>query len=119
VKWSAGCRSIELTDDIALVAAGSFPLVVVSHGTGGSHLLYRALAAHLARNGFVVALPEHPQNNRNDNDLGGTAANLAQRPRPVEVTRTTGSPRSFCWRPRPRGTCTITRWTPSTPRSSC
>jgi predicted dienelactone hydrolase len=39
------------------------------------------LAAQLARNGFVVALPEHPRSDRNNNDLEGTAANPANRPR--------------------------------------
>src|SRR4051794_37413496 len=53
----------------APVDPGVHPLVVVSHGTGGSHLLYRSLATCLAREGFVVALPEHPLNNRDDNEL--------------------------------------------------
>jgi predicted dienelactone hydrolase len=76
------------TADVAMnapVAPGTWPLVVVSHGSGGSHLLYRALAAHLARHGFVVALPEHPLNNRNNNELAGTAANLANRPRHIRL----------------------------------
>ncbi len=34
-----------------------FPLVVISHGGGGSHLLYRIVALHLAQNGYVVAMP--------------------------------------------------------------
>lgn len=67
------------------IVAGTFPLIVISHGTGGSHLLYRTLAAHLARNGFVVAMSEHPRNNRNNNDLGGTAANLGNRPRHIRL----------------------------------
>jgi predicted dienelactone hydrolase len=67
------------------IEAGTFPLVVISHGTGGSHLAYRTLAAHLARHGFVVAMLEHPRNNRNNNDLGGTAANLANRPRHIRL----------------------------------
>jgi predicted dienelactone hydrolase len=66
-------------------APGSFPLVVVSHGSGGSHLSHRTLAAHLARNGFVVAMPEHPGNNRNNNDLVDTVANLANRPRHIRI----------------------------------
>jgi predicted dienelactone hydrolase len=66
-------------------APGSSPLIVISHGSGGSHLVYRTLAAHLARNGFVVAMPEHPRNNRNNNDLEGTAANLANRPRHIRL----------------------------------
>jgi predicted dienelactone hydrolase len=74
--------------DVAMdapVAEGAWPLVVVSHGTGGSHLAYRTLAAHLARRGFVVALVEHPGNNRNDDSLAHTAVNLAQRPRHLRV----------------------------------
>ena len=44
----------------APVAGGNFPLVIISHGSGGSPLLYRAIAAHLSKNGYIVALPEHP-----------------------------------------------------------
>lgn len=66
-------------------AEGVFPLVVISHGSGGSHLVYRELAAHLARHGFVVAMPEHPKNNRNDNELARTAANLRNRPRHLRI----------------------------------
>ena len=61
------------------------PLAVISHGTGGSPWVYRDLAAHLARAGFVVALIEHPGNNRRDDRLSGTAANLANRPRHVRL----------------------------------
>jgi predicted dienelactone hydrolase len=69
--------------DVAMnapVSPGPHPLVVISHGTGGSHLLYRTLAQHLARNGFVVAMPEHPRNNRNDDSLAHTKEILANRP---------------------------------------
>lgn len=44
-------------------------------------LLHRGLAIHLARHGFVVALPEHQGNSRTDNSLAGTKANLLNRPR--------------------------------------
>jgi predicted dienelactone hydrolase len=67
-------------------AQGSFPLVVISHGNGGSHLLYRTIAMHLARHGYVVALPEHYGNNRRNNELEGTHDNLALRPRHVSLT---------------------------------
>jgi predicted dienelactone hydrolase len=60
-----------------------FPLVVISHGSGGTPLLYRTLARHLANNGFVVGIPEHPYNNRNDNSLAGTVENLVNRPRHI------------------------------------
>ncbi|MCW2715087.1 MAG: putative lipoprotein signal peptide [Frankiales bacterium] len=64
---------------------GPWPLVVVSHGSGGTPLLHRSLAASLARDGFVVALPEHPRNNRTLDDLAGTAAVLADRPRQLRA----------------------------------
>ncbi|RUT33670.1 alpha/beta hydrolase [Paenibacillus zeisoli] len=64
---------------------GRFPLVLISHGTGGSPLNYRTLARHLARNGFIVGLPEHPYNNRNDNSLGNTVQNLTNRPRHLRM----------------------------------
>jgi len=64
---------------------GSFPLVLISHGTGGSPLVYRTLARHLARNGFIVGMPEHPCNNRNNNSLEGTIQNLTYRPRHIRM----------------------------------
>jgi predicted dienelactone hydrolase len=70
----------------APVAEGQFPVVVISHGNGGSHLIYRAISTHLARNGYVVALLEHAGNNRNNNELEGTHENLVNRPRHVRLT---------------------------------
>ncbi len=67
----------------APIAVGAFPLVVISHGSGGTPMSHRTLAAHLAGNGFVVAMPEHPGNNRNDNHLVDTVDNLSNRPRHI------------------------------------
>jgi predicted dienelactone hydrolase len=64
-------------------AARALPLLVISHGTGGSALVYRDLALGLVQAGFVVALPDHPGNCRGDNALAGTAANLENRPRHI------------------------------------
>ena len=64
---------------------GAHPLVVISHGSGGAPLTHRGLALHLARAGYVVLVPEHPGNNRNDNSLRGTATLLARRPRHVHA----------------------------------
>jgi len=61
-------------------AAGEFALVVISHGGGGTPLVYRTLARHLARNGFVVGLPTHPFNNVRDNSWQGKLENLRARP---------------------------------------
>jgi predicted dienelactone hydrolase len=44
-------------------AAGRFPLLVLSHGTGGSALIMGWLASGLASRGYVVAAVNHPGNN--------------------------------------------------------
>jgi predicted dienelactone hydrolase len=62
---------------------GRFPLVVISHGSGGTPATHRELARYLASRGFVVAVPEHPGNHRGDNSLADTAELLARRPRDV------------------------------------
>jgi predicted dienelactone hydrolase len=79
-----GPYTMDVSPD-APVADGQFPLVVISHGGGGSHLLYRTISTHLAKNGYVVAMPEHPGNNRNNNELGDTHENLLNRPRHVRM----------------------------------
>ena len=80
-----GPYTIDVSPD-APVLEGSYPLVVISHGNSGSHLLYRTIASHLAKNGYVVAMLEHPGNNRNNNELEGTHENLVNRPRHVRHT---------------------------------
>ena len=77
-------ESVALDAEVAPPADGSrYPLVVLSHGNGGSPLLYRDLAAALARAGFVVAAPTHPGNSIGDNASYGRVANLVDRPRHV------------------------------------
>ncbi len=70
----------------APVADGRFPLVLISHGGGGSHLLYRSIATHLAQHGYIVVAPEHPSDNRNDKSMMGTEENMARRPRHAAMT---------------------------------
>lgn len=67
----------------APVAGGVHALVVISHGSGSWNLPHRRLAAHLARNGFVVAVPVHPGDNREDRSSADTPSNLLARPRHV------------------------------------
>lgn len=62
-------------------AAGLFPVCVISHGGGGSHLLYRSICTHLAVNGYVVVSPEHPGDNRNDRSQSNTDRAALDRPR--------------------------------------
>lgn len=65
----------------AAIAPGRFPVCLISHGGGGSHLLYRTIATHLARCGYIVVSPEHPRDNRNDNTLTGTDVSAVNRPK--------------------------------------
>ncbi len=77
-----GMYSLEVAREAPLVAA-DLPLVVISHGTGGTPWAYRGLAAHLVRSGFAVAMLEHPGNTRRDDGLAHTVANLVNRPRHI------------------------------------
>ena len=69
----------------APVAAGRFPLVMISHGSGGSYLTHRTLGMYLAQNGFVVGIPEHPFNNRHNNELQYTVQNMRYRPQHLRM----------------------------------
>ena len=64
----------------AAPAAGTFPLIVVSHGTGGSNLTHHDSMTALARAGFVVAAVEHPRDNFRDENGFGTDLQLIGRP---------------------------------------
>jgi predicted dienelactone hydrolase len=44
-------------------AAGKFPLIVLSHGTGGSALMLGWLGSVLASHGYIAAAVNHPGNN--------------------------------------------------------
>ncbi len=85
VPVAFGPYSVEAALD-APIDEGNFPLVVISHGSGGSPLVYRTIGAYLAKNGYIVAMPEHPGNNRNNNELNGTVENLVNRPRHIRLT---------------------------------
>jgi predicted dienelactone hydrolase len=75
-----GPYELEVSVDAPL-APGRFPLVLISHGSGGSPLLYRTLSLALARGGYLVALLKHPGNSLGDDALANTVENLRNRPR--------------------------------------
>lgn len=62
----------------AAPVAGALPLVLISHGTGGSRESHLGTALALAEAGFVVAAVEHPGDNYRDSSR---AADIDQRPR--------------------------------------
>lgn len=64
----------------AKIAEGTFALVIISHGSGGTNLGYRSIAFELVKRGFVVGIPLHPKNNYQNNEAQGTTANWVNRP---------------------------------------
>lgn len=66
-------------------AARRMPLIVMSHGTGGSALESVDLAIALAKAGFVVAAVEHSGDNFRDRGRSFTRANFVARPREVSA----------------------------------
>ena len=69
----------------APVGDGKYPIIIISHGTGGTHLGYLTIAQYLTEHGYIVAMPEHYGNNHNNNDLEGTMSNLENRPRHISL----------------------------------
>jgi predicted dienelactone hydrolase len=58
---------------------GKFPLILLSHGSGGSLLSHHDSGAYLARNGFIVAALEHPGDNFRDTSGVGSDRVLSGR----------------------------------------
>jgi predicted dienelactone hydrolase len=66
----AGAGTIRLARG-GVVAGEHLPVVVMSHGTGGSSLSHLDTALALAEAGYLVALPQHAGDNfRDDTDVG-------------------------------------------------
>jgi predicted dienelactone hydrolase len=64
---------------------GAKPLVVISHGHGGTNLGHHDLAEVLAAHGFIVATLEHPRDNFHDQAGNGQPEVMAGRPRQVSA----------------------------------
>lgn len=68
------------------IAKGAKPLVVISHGHGGSSLGHHDMAVHLAEHGFIVATVEHPKDNFHDTSGMGAVEVLVGRPVQIKST---------------------------------
>lgn len=77
-----GPYSLDVAKD-ATIVGDNLPLVIFSHGNGGSSWGYRDLAKLIVGAGYVVALVEHTGNCRSDNSKEKTLANLENRPRHI------------------------------------
>lgn len=67
----------------APVPAGRHPLIVMSHGTGGTNFTSFDTAIALAKAGFIVAAVMHNGDNYRDQSASFTRQNFANRPRHV------------------------------------
>ena len=80
-----GPYTVDATHD-APPLAGAKPLVVISHGHGGSDLGHHDLAVYLASHGFVVATLQHPRDNFKDASGDGHPEVMIGRPIQVKAT---------------------------------
>lgn len=84
VTWR-GPYELHATPDAPAVP-GAKPLVVISHGHGGSDLGHHDLAVYLASHGFVVATLQHPRDNFRDASGDGHPEVMIGRPIQVKAT---------------------------------
>ncbi|HKZ11138.1 MAG TPA: hypothetical protein VJL61_10600 [Rhodanobacteraceae bacterium] len=84
VTWR-GPYELHATPD-AKPMPGAKPLVVISHGHGGSDLGHHDLAVYLANHGFVVATLQHPRDNFKDASGDGHPEVMIGRPIQVKAT---------------------------------
>ena len=57
IAWQAGDLPVAAGRDAAIAAGPRFPVILLSHGSGGTPLAHRDLATRLARDGFIVVAP--------------------------------------------------------------
>lgn len=62
------------------IAGSGLPLVVLSHGFGGTNLSHHDTAEALADAGFIVVAPNHPDDTASNRDRGRGLAALTNRP---------------------------------------
>lgn len=65
---------------------GPFPLILLSHDSGGSRFSLHQLGAELASNGFVVAAPTHAGDNTDDMTTLFFSSNVTERARQLSLT---------------------------------
>lgn len=77
-----------MSQDVALngpVAGRDLPLILISHGSGGSLSSHIDTANALARAGFVVVAITHFGDNTQDRSYAGNRVDLIERPRQIKV----------------------------------
>ncbi len=64
---------------------GRYPLIILSHGTGGSSIAHHRIAESLAQAGYLIAAIEHPGDNYQDRSLVANAQYFDERPRQLNA----------------------------------
>lgn len=83
-KIKVGPFDLDVTKN-AEIKDGKYGLIVISHGSQGSHLGHRDTAVYLAKRGFIVVSVLHPKNNYLDDSAGRTVENWINRPRHIST----------------------------------
>jgi predicted dienelactone hydrolase len=66
------------------ISGNKLPLVVVSHGRGGSYINFYDMAGTLAEAGFIVAAINHPGDTSSDRSRSGTLSVFVERPADIK-----------------------------------
>ena len=80
-----GPFALRASKDCPVNATQKLPLVIVSHGYGGSNLSHHSMAASLADSGFAVLAINHTLDSALNMAQGGTLAALLQRPADISA----------------------------------
>ncbi|WP_081076307.1 alpha/beta hydrolase family protein [Burkholderia cepacia] len=85
VPLQAGPFTVEATRNASPASDNHFPVVLISHGRGGSPFSHRELATALAHAGFIVVLPAHVGDASGYPRAPSQARILIDRPRQAEA----------------------------------
>ncbi len=83
--WPASEMPVAASVDAPVAEGPRFPVVVLSHGSGGSPLGHRDLAARLARDGFIVVSPTQIGDSSGRTEGREAGRSLIDRPRQARL----------------------------------
>jgi predicted dienelactone hydrolase len=84
IAWQAGPMPVAASRDAPIAAGPRFPVVLLSHGSGGSPLGHRDLATRLARDGFIVVAPTQIGDSTGHTEGREAGRSLLDRPRQAQ-----------------------------------
>lgn len=84
VAWQAGELPVAASRDATIAGGARFPVVLLSHGSGGSPLGHRDLATRLARDAFIVVAPTQIGDSAGHTEGREAGRSLIDRPRQAQ-----------------------------------